>query len=78
VPGAQEILARVITGAGEIPDRFISGCGWGDLGQQACTQELGQLARIAPIRLDVIARLPRDQRRCYHLAAQTRARQLPL
>jgi len=54
VSRAQEILARIVAGSREIADRFISRRGWGDLGEQARPQELGELARIPPIRFDVI------------------------
>ena len=78
MPRTQQILAGIVARPREIADRFIGGGGWGDLGEHPRSQQFGQLARIAPIRLDVIARLPRNEGRSNHLAAHALARQLPL
>ncbi len=65
----------MVTGPCKIPNRFIRGHGWGDLGKVTCAQELGELARVTPIRLNVIAGLAGNERRRNHLAAHAPARE---
>jgi len=60
---AQEILLGVFTTPAQIADRLIVLARRMNFSQQACTQVLGQLARIPTVRLDPLARLDWNQRR---------------
>ena len=61
----------------QIPHRLVFGRRRVHLGQQARAQQLHQLARITPIRLDSLTGLPRDQRRRVSLDRHPRRRHLP-
>ncbi len=69
-------LAQVANGrqtrTHEIADRLMSRIGNPDGGQFTRPMQLGQIDRIAPIRLDPISRLARDQRRSHDDAAMSR------
>ncbi len=68
-------LAQVANGrqtrTHEIADRLMSRIGNPDGGQFTRPMQLGQIDRIAPIRLDPISRLARDQRRSHDDAAMS-------
>ncbi len=75
-------LAQVANGrqtrTHEIADRLMSRIGNPDGGQFTRPMQLGQIDRIAPIRLDPISRLARDQRRSHDDAAMSGEGQPPL
>jgi hypothetical protein len=56
-----QVLVGVLPRAAQVARGFVFGSGRVNLGEQACAQEAGQLPRIAPVRLDPLARLARDQ-----------------
>src|SRR6185295_6673074 len=61
VPGAQEIRADVLATAQEIAGRLFLLGGNMNRGEGASAIQHGELSRITAIRLDAIARPPRDQ-----------------
>ena len=73
-----QILAHIIARPAQIADRFLLRRRRPHLRQQPRAEQLGQLARVAAIGLDPLARLARDQRRRNHLARHARRRQLAL
>jgi hypothetical protein len=66
MPAADEILVGIFPRSAQVPDCLV---GFGrrlNLRQQARSEQLRQLPRIAPIRLDPLSRLPRNQGRRHH------------
>jgi hypothetical protein len=58
---ANQILMGVFPGPAQIAPGFVFGRGRVNFGQQAGTQERGQLPGITAVRLDALARLARNQ-----------------
>jgi hypothetical protein len=58
-----EDLDRGRPSADQVADRFVALVRHPDRGQLASAEQPGQRDRVAPVGLDPIARLPRDQRR---------------
>jgi hypothetical protein len=69
---AHQILVSVLAGAAQVAHRLVLGGGRMHFGQKPRAQQLSQLAGIATIGLDPIARLARNQRRSNDNAVGTR------
>ena len=76
MPSTHQLAADIVAAATQVADRFLLGCGRTNLCQQIRTKQLGQLAGVAPVRLDPLARLARDQRRRDDLALDARLRRV--
>ena len=62
VLGGLEISDGILTSSGEIPDGLVLDLGNIDRGEVPRTHEAGQLHGIAPVGLDLVAGLLRDER----------------
>jgi len=75
---SEQVLSGILSRSAQIPDGFFFGSRRVNFGQQAGSQQLRELSRVPPIRLDVIAGLDRDQRGGDDLAVDPRLLELPL
>ena len=79
VTGSREIDARIVAAAAQIAHGFFVDARWTDFGQEAGTaKQLGQLARVPAVGLDVIARPQRRQGRGDHDALAVLSDQIAL
>ena len=78
VPCPHQIQAYVIAPAAQVAHRLFVLTRGIDHRQQPRTRQLGQLAGIATIRLDSLARSDRDHRRRHHITHETELLQLTL
>ena len=72
------VLGRLRPHAHQIAHRLVRFIRNPHLGQLAGPQQLRQHHGIAPVGLDLVAGLPRDQRRRHHIAAMAEARRQPI
>ena len=74
---AAQVRANVFAAAAQVTKCLLLERGWGHGREQARSVELGELARIAAVGLDVFARLSRNERRgdhfAHHLAGRMKA-----
>jgi hypothetical protein len=73
-----EIFTDIITGPRQVPHRFLVRRRRPHRRQQPGAPQLDQFARVPPVRLDPLARFPRNQRGRHHVAVHARGRQPPL
>jgi len=59
--GTHQLLAHIVAAAAQVPYRFLLGGGCTNRCQQVGAMQLGQLAGVALIGLDPLARFSRDQ-----------------
>jgi len=78
MPRPHQVQPRIVAAPAQVAHRLLVLARRTHHGQQARARQLGQLASIPPVRLDLLAGPDRDHRRCHHVAGQPLSLKLPL